>query len=210
MRPVHKSITPLTPDPNGIFEDQTTGGAGNLTLDGALVSDGSWTSSDGTAHQISFESAGDISGVTITITGTDADDNAITEDVTGPNATTVESSSYFKTVTQIAVDGAVGTNMEGGPVDELVTNTIPLDHYRSEAALGIDLSGTANFTVQHTFANVLADGTSSVTWYDHDTLTSISTTTDGNYDKTPSATRLKLNSYTAGCSLTYHILTSAE
>ena len=55
---------------------QTLGGAGNLNLTSSSVSDGS--NMDTT---VTLTSTGNISGVTFTVTGTDASGSTITEDV---------------------------------------------------------------------------------------------------------------------------------
>jgi len=88
---------------------QTLGGAGNMTLTGTSVSDGS--NMDTT---VTLTSTGNISGVEFTVTGTDASGATITEDITGPNNNTVTGSTKFLTVTQIATNGAVATNTSAG------------------------------------------------------------------------------------------------
>lgn len=134
----------LADDANGIAEDQTAGGAGNLTLDGALG--GSLPE----AQIIAIESTGNLSGVTFTITGRDADFREITEDVTGPNNATVKSTKYFKTVTQIAVDGAVGTNVEVGTLraDGAVTPTFVFDPRQTpfNVTIGAELTAGSGIT----------------------------------------------------------------
>lgn len=138
-RPKRITMTPANVDANSIFEDQTTAGAGSITLNGADVSGGEWTSPDGLAHQISLESTGNISGVTFTVTGFEdtAKHHAISENITGPNNTTVESSNYFAVITSITVDGAVGTNTEGGFVDEFISQAIPLNYNEGEIGLNV-------------------------------------------------------------------------
>lgn len=156
-RPKTLTLT-LVVDPNGICVDQTTGGAGNLSLDGALISDGKYTSD--TAQQIGLESSGNLSGVTFTVTGKGYDSSSvwngsISEAITGPNATTVESTNYYTEITQIAVDGAVGTNVEIGPVDEAITKTYPLNWRRTEdIGLQAVVSGTINYDVDYTLSSV--------------------------------------------------------
>jgi len=91
---------------------QTTSGADNLTL-AAAAGTGAFHQTD-QACLLTLTSAADISAVTFTVTGTDIAGNALTEDITGPNANTVTGTKFFNTVTQIAVDGAVGTNTSVG------------------------------------------------------------------------------------------------
>jgi len=91
---------------------QTTSGADNLTL-AAAAGTGAFHQTD-QACLLTLTSAANISAVTFTVTGTDIAGNALTEDITGPNANTVTGTKFFNTVTQIAVDGAVGTNTSVG------------------------------------------------------------------------------------------------
>ena len=91
---------------------QTTGGAANLTL-AAAAGTGAFHDTD-QACKLTITSAADISGVTFTVTGTDIAGNSLSEAITGPNATTVTGSKFFNTVTQIATNGAVGTNTSVG------------------------------------------------------------------------------------------------
>ena len=104
-----KQFKAVAADTAAIAALQTLGGAGNMTLTGSSVSDGS--NMDTT---VTLTSTGNISGVTFTVTGTDASGSTITEDITGPNNTTVTGSTKFLTVTQIAADGAVSTNTSAG------------------------------------------------------------------------------------------------
>jgi hypothetical protein len=88
---------------------QTLGGAGNMTLTGTSVSDGS--NMDTT---VTLTSGGNISGTNFTITGTDASGATVNQTIAGPNAGTVTTTQKFLTVTQIATNGAVGTNTSAG------------------------------------------------------------------------------------------------
>ena len=144
------SLPVLSNDANGICVDQTTGAAGSLTLDGALVSGGVATAT--AAQIISIEGAGNSATVVFTITGTDADGNSRSEDVTGLNANTVTTTGYFKTVTAISVDAAITGNAEIGwlAADGMVTKTVPLDYRQNgfaatvgfnELVTGMTLSG---------------------------------------------------------------------
>ena len=89
---------------------QTLGGAGNMTLAGTAAT----FAGDNMAQKITLVSAGNISAVTFTITGTDSEGNTQEEELTGPNNNTVTSTKYFQTVTQIAASAAVGTNTSSG------------------------------------------------------------------------------------------------
>lgn len=202
MRPIIIDLDLATVDPNSVFEDQTLGGAGNFTLDGADVTDGVWTSPDGFAHQISFESSANLSALTFTITGyTDSKKhNLVTENVTGPNATTVESTGYFYAITQIASDGAVGTNVECGFVDEAVTDALPLDWRSGVASVNIDVTGTLDLTIQNTFDNIQNLDDLDFNWQDAPStdLVNITSSVNEAYEGLPRALRVKVNSYSTG------------
>jgi len=89
---------------------QTLGGAGNMTLTGAAATFGG----TGSSQKVSLTCGADMSTVTFTITGTDSKGVTQSEDLVGPNATTVFSTKFYNTVTQIAASGAVGTNTSAG------------------------------------------------------------------------------------------------
>ena len=209
MRPINIDFDLADTDANGLFQDQTLGGAGNFTLNGAQVSDGKWTAGDGFRRQISFESTGNISGVTFTVTGyLDSNENLlITEDVTGPNNSTVKTSNYFYSITQVAADGAVGTNTEAGPLDDAATDIIPLDQYRGSVAVGVYVTGTINYTIQQTFADI-QNATAPFNFADIDDTDLVSATANQQtqYDAVPRAIQIITNSYTNGAELAIGIL----
>lgn len=203
MRPKTLTVSSLDDDANGIAEDQTTAGADNLTLDGALVSSGTATMAE--AQKISIESTGALNGITFTVTGTDADGRSITEDITGPNNETVTGSKFFKTVTNIAVDGAVGTNVEVGVLKAQggVTKTIPSNWRQSSGSFMLVISGTATASVEHTMSDV-QQSTDELTWLTNSGLSSKTATDDGNHAFPVRGVRLNLASWTSGnVSLTY-------
>lgn len=203
MRPIILDIDLATVDPNSVFEDQTLGGAGDFSLDGVDVnSDGEWVTPDGFAHQISFESTANLSTLTFTITGyTDPDKhNLITEAVTGPNNSTVESTGYFYYITSIASDGAVGTNVECGFVDEAVTQAIPLNWRGGTCSVNLDITGTADITIQNTYDNIQDLTDLNFNWQDSPSanLTNATISTNDAYEGIPRALRAKINSYSTG------------
>lgn len=86
------------------------------------------------------------------------------------------------------------------------TDPIPLDHYRSpfNVGLGLKVSGTVNYTVQHTFDDVFASDyvASSGTWYNHPVLASLTAAADGNYAFPCTAVRLTVNSGSGSATMT--------
>lgn len=169
MKPKYIDVSMETADRNGIAEAQTTAGAGNLTINGAYASDGVATLD--VPRHVSVYAVSANTGVTFTVTGTDRDGVALTEEITGPGAgLTVKGSDNFATVTQVAVDGAVTGNCEVGTADELESKVIPIDHYAPSITYSIKLSSSADLT--HCFKFTTDDVQSSsfdetdAKWYD--------------------------------------------
>jgi hypothetical protein len=208
IKPKRIFFTPHTPDPNGVCVDQQTAGAADLDLDGADVTGGvasfhdTATEYGRVGYRLSIESAGDLSLVTFTVTGTDAEGNAQSEDVTGPNATTVESTKYFRTVTSIAVDAAVGTDVEIGPVDEFVTAPFVLDLYSSNTNVAVDISGTISYSLEKCFERLTAGETAN--WVPGGIATSTADD-DAQYTAPTSAVRLVGHSFTGGATVGMNI-----
>ena len=70
----------------------------------------------------------------------------------------------------------------------------PVDIYLSPAniGLGVDITGAATVTVEHTFDDVFAEDfdPNTATWYAHPTLQNISADADANYAFPPTGIRL--------------------
>lgn len=133
---------PANADADGIADALPTG------TDWSLSGDSQWllsSAGDGLAHQLVLTTAGDEptgNDPIMTLTGTDADGHAITEAVTLPNATTIETAKYFKTVTSATTGSneTVGT-VDIGWVDEFVSQSIPIDA-RFQSNWQLDVTGT--------------------------------------------------------------------
>jgi hypothetical protein len=97
-----------------VCQTQSRGSAGNLVLNGNLTRGGVATPLYPVVPQIN--SVSNDSGVNFTFTGTDRYGNSQTETIAGPNAGTVSSSKFWKTITQVATSGAtVGSVSVGFP-----------------------------------------------------------------------------------------------
>ena len=143
----------LDNDANGIAEDQTLAAAGNLLINGALAAGGGVNLNS--AQIVALESSGNLSAITFTITGRDADGTSVTEAVTGPNNTTVKSTYYFSSINQIAASAAVGTNIEVGvyAADGMITpsTSLAFANPNFQATIAVQLSaGTGTFGIQYT------------------------------------------------------------
>lgn len=190
-----------------------TGFASNIT--GA----GPWTmtttaTSDGLAHQVSIrnDSATDYSGQTFTLVGTDANDAALTEAVTGPTGTaTVESAGYYKTLTTVTASGAgISTDtMDVGWVDEVASKTIPLQYSgQTAAAVAVNVTGTIDFTVQETFQPVL-EGTAP-NWSNVTALAAKTADTASLITLHATAVRIIVNSYSTTAELQMSVVQGRE
>lgn len=94
-------------DTDAVAASQSRGSAGNLALTSSPYTPSS-------VRKITITSAGNDSARTFTVTGTDYNDAALVSQVTGANAGTATTSVVFKTVTQIAVDGATASTVTAG------------------------------------------------------------------------------------------------
>ena len=106
-------------DRDGVCAAQTTGGAANLVINGALhvINTINFTTAASLQPRkvTIFSDGGDVSGITLTVTGTDYLGAALVEIITGPAVdATVTSTNFFNTITQIAASGAVTGNIEVG------------------------------------------------------------------------------------------------
>jgi VCBS repeat-containing protein len=105
----------VTADPDGVSTAQAVAGAGNLTITGALASGGVATFD--VPRAVTILSAGNDSGITFTVTGTDEYGQTVKETITGANAGTAAGLKAFKTVTQVAASGAAAGNVSVGTGD---------------------------------------------------------------------------------------------
>lgn len=241
-RPTHWYIDLLPSDLNGIFQDQQPDTT--ATLNGAEVTGGvafvretefsrlgnglgAFSISDFApihgqrrhwGRSVLLESAGDWSGQTFTVTGENQDGNIVTEAITGPNATTVTGSTFFRTVTSITVTATVATDIECGFSDLLDSGFIPLGHYSDVGSrVVVNVAGTINYDVHATFDPILdpnwyftgtPGNTNAVNTNAHWVDVQAGTTTDSSNVVPTGATalRVQVNSYTDGAEIDTHII----
>ncbi len=205
------SITGLAASANNISTAQTTGGAANLTITGALASGGVATLTP--PGRVSVFSTGNISTVVFTITGTDRNGNAQTATVTGVNNNAVATVVDFAKVTRIATSATVGTNVTVGTNGVASTQWWLGDYkmggspliYSISLSTGAVLTYTAEFTTDNLndqtvpFATALANAQNPVVFPSSDpNVVAASTNQTSNFIYAPSGVRVTLNSYTSG------------
>ena len=155
MRPIQQTIDIAAADDNGVATSQTPTTTVPLTIDGAYASGGVATLPF--PAPVTLASASDMSGTVFTVEGTDENGVYLTEDVVGPNNSTVETTADFKTVTDITPVGGVYTVevVIAGAADVGIGagNWRPLDIYTPNQVTAVScnlLNGTATYTVEYT------------------------------------------------------------
>ncbi len=202
MRPIVITRTLLTADADGIAVAQTTVGAANLVLNGALVTSGVAQLTQ--QRKVAGHSTGNISTVIFTVYGTDWAGNSITDTVTGISNTTVSTTLDFLTVTRIAASATVGTNVEFGTTGVGASQPLVLDQYIDpfDVSLFIDVTGTISVTLQYTGDSDVLTSSGPFTWFDHSDLTAVVADDVGTIISPVRAVRLLTNSGTGSAELT--------
>jgi hypothetical protein len=187
---------------NAVALDQTLASAGSLTENGSAVVGGVAIST--VPVLVTVTSTGNDSTRTYTITGTNSSGNVMSETITGPNATTVSTTRYFKTVTDVSVagGGTVGTVRVGFAANG-VTPPLVLDiHGRPDVSLQVVVSGTVTWTIQQTLDSMW--DVANPTWFSHPDANMVAQTVNrqGNYAYIPAAVRLQITSGTGLATIT--------
>lgn len=160
MRQKTKTYTLDALDADGFFQNVT----GDITTTAWTTANSALT--DGCAHYVSLASGANLSTITLTFTGTDAEGRTQTESAAGPNNTTTYLTKYFATMTSVTSSATLGANtMNVGWTAAAHTPCIPVDRCAGNgAAVGADISGTISYTIQNTNDDIWNDQTPS--WYD--------------------------------------------
>lgn len=145
----------------GITTAAALGGAGNLALNGSLVSGGvailatttSFATAATSSRRVGITSTGNDSGLTFTITGTNYCGNTISETLGGPNTATVQSVRDYATVTSIYASGASAGNISAGTTSVGSSPWIIDEFLATSWALAGGCSGPAGttYSVEYTF-----------------------------------------------------------
>ena len=199
------TFDPAAADADGIADALPTGTAWSLDDDAEWLAD---SAGDTLAHQLVLTTAGNEpagNAAIITLTGTDADDNAITEALTLPNATTIESTKYFKTVNSAVTDAATVGVVDIGWVDEFVSPTVRLDE-QFQSNWQLDVTGTisidTDFMVKDLYSTPKLSDQQAEPWLDAVVSTLDAETADSAtavvVPEGYRAMRFRVNSYSTG------------
>ena len=192
MQPITVSATGINADNNNVAASQAVTAATTLTLEAGAASLGS-------PAQLVLETNADFSGVTFTITGTDANGNVISEIIAGPDTTTVNSVLYYASVTSITSDGGV----EAGTAQVGVTGTVTsrwarMDSWaNAQTVAQVNVDGTITYSVETSMDDpndpTYPVAVSDMTWLDalDANLVSESTAKSGVFNLTPTWVRVK-------------------
>lgn len=190
---------------------QTRSSAGSLTLNGAGADAMSalknnprvWLTGSGFERTVSITSAGTVSGLTFTVTGKNIRGESVTAAITGPAATTVESTYYFYLISDVSVNGTLSTSTSVGIGTTGRSQWYKVDYQLTPVTigLGITTSGTdATWTVVQTTYNV-EDGeppANAIINHPDSTLVAQTVSRQGNYSVPFGATRCQISASTGG------------
>lgn len=154
MRPVVLGKTLQAASVNGIAQSQSLAGAGSFTLNGSAVSGGVATLD--TQRRVLITSAGNDSGISFTVFGTNQGGNAIEETVAGANAGAAATNQDFLTVTQVASSGATASTVQVGTDSVGSTPWALVDPHVTPCnlGLGVVVSGTVTYSVEYSYDDI--------------------------------------------------------
>jgi hypothetical protein len=162
MRPVTVTAGPfIASSANNIALSQTLGAAGPVTLNGSRASAGVATISP--AARFAITSAGNDSGITFAVKGTDWAGNPISETIAGANVGAASSVLDYLTVTSIVSSGATAAAITAGTTGIGASPWVRFDDYsQATCEMQFVVSGTVNYSLQISF-----DDPNDVTTYEN-------------------------------------------
>ena len=200
MRPVVVSVGPLaSPNASNICSSQTPGATGVFVINGALATAGVATLD--TPRRVLFTTSSDESSKTITVTGTNWLGNVITENLTGPNATTAYTVLDYATVTAIKSSAAFNGAVTVGTNAIASSPWVCLDAFAPNfTTIQCNAISSPNYTVQgssddpNSPTNPVAVASMVWTSCPDTTLVGAASSINGGYTYAPRWTRVLLNS----------------
>ena len=202
MQPITVSATGIAAVADNVAASQSVEAAGALVLEALAAAIGS-------PAQVVIETNADYSGVTFTIVGTDANGSVISETITGPNTTTVNSALYYASITSITTDGGVeGGTVQVGTTGDVTSRWIRMDSWAAAQSVAqVSVSGTITYSVQTSMDDpndpVAPVAFNDMVWLDalDANLVSESTSKSGVFAYTPTWVRVKGSGGTGTASL---------
>lgn len=198
MRPRHYSYTPEAAATNSISLSQAVVGAAALTQTGTYGANGFPSE---LAWNITITSSADISGVDITFVYLDAQLNQQSIVVAGPNATTKDAGIYATKIISVTTSASASNILIGHTnVGFAPWKAIPSRGVSSTTGASIGIDGTANITLQTTFANIADNAIFAGTFdvFSHSYLAALTASAFDTIDTREIGVRLKFNSWSSG------------
>ena len=198
MRPRHYSYTPEAAATNSISLSQAVVGAAALTQTGTYGANGFPSE---LAWNITITSSANISGVDITFVYLDAQLNQQTVTVACPNATTKDAGIYATKIISVTTSASASNILIGHTnVGFAPWKVIPSRGVSSTTGASIGIDGTANITLQTTFANIADNAIFAGTFdvFSHSYLAALTASAFDTVDTREIGVRLKFNSWSSG------------
>ena len=206
MRPV--KIGTLTPsDTSTVWFNPAA-----LTSTGAAVAPLQTSTLDNLAHIVTLTAPvqATLAGIAFTIVGTDAAGNSQTEVIAaGPaSGATVNSTQFFLTVETIQPSATMGTKVLAiGLLAEAIGYWVNLENTMSAPMVMVNVTGTINYTVLQTPANIFDEVGTAYTALGVaiPNMSAVTAQVLANGGESCRAIMLRINSFTAGATITAHI-----
>ena len=206
MRPV--KIGTLTPsDTSTVWFNP-----GAFTSTGAAVAPLQTSTLDNLAHIVTLTAPvqATLAGIAFTIVGTDAAGNSQTEVIAaGPaSGATVNSTQFFLTVETIQPSATMGTKVLAiGLLAEAIGYWVNLENTMSAPMVMVNVTGTINYTVLQTPANIFDEVGTVYTALGVaiPNMSAVTAQVLANGGESCRAIMLRINSFTAGATITAHI-----
>ena len=198
MRPRHYSYTPEAAATNSISLSQAVVGAAALTQTGTYGANGFPSE---LAWNITITSSADISAVNLTIVYLDAQLNQQSIVIAGPNATTKDAGIYATKIISVTTSAGASNILIGHTnVGFAPWKVIPSRGVSSTTGASIGIDGTANITLQTTFANIADNAIFAGTFdvFSHSFLAALTASAFDTVDTREIGVRLKFNSWSSG------------
>jgi hypothetical protein len=198
MRPRHYSYTPEAAATNSISLSQAVVGAAALTQTGTYGANGFPSE---LAWNITITSSANISAVDLTIVYLDAQLNQQSIVVAGPNATTKDAGIYATKIISVTTSASASNILIGHTnVGFAPWKVIPSRGVSSTTGASIGIDGTANITLQTTFANIADNAIFAGTFdvFSHSFLAALTASAFDTVDTREIGVRLKFNSWSSG------------
>lgn len=210
MHPLSVTLSPADASPTGLADDNDSTGS-SVTLDGTLTSGGIFTSSDNLGRQIIITDAGsdNQATATYTVTGTDVNDNSISESLAGPGSSaSVTTTKFFKTVSSVTIANPVATSTVDIGTNGLFESKAYPCNYKAPDPNGytVTLSGTCTYTVYETRTNLLEHGTAAANWIASVNMASKSATAAGESARAICGCKIQSASYSSGAILKFDLV----